>query len=138
MVMRPSMADTPAEVEAILRSLPGRLRPERVEGYSGVFHFDITGAEKPAWTIRIADGRCSVEEGHAGEPSCVVTMSHKTFVAVETGKRNPVMAFVKGRIKVTNVGQMRRYDRAFYRFHDVPKDAAGAAEGGPGHEPDPS
>ena len=121
---RPSMADTPAEVEAIFRSLPARLRPDRVKDFAGVFHFDITGADKPHWTIRIKDGACDVLEGLDGEPLCTVTMSEKTFIAVETGQRNPVFAFVKGKIKVTNVGQMRRYDRAFFKFYDVPRGEA--------------
>jgi putative sterol carrier protein len=122
-MVRPSMADTPAEVEAIFRSLPARLRSDRVPDYAGVFHFDITGAEKPHWTVTIHDGVCDVTEGLQGEALCTVQMSEKTFIGVETGARNPVFAFVKGKIKVTNVGQMRRYDRAFFKFYDVPKAA---------------
>jgi hypothetical protein len=128
------MRDTPAEVEAILRSLPGRLRTDRIEGYRGTFHFDVTDAAKPHWTVDIEDGGCTVREGFFGTPTCTITMDEETFVRIETGTQNPIMAFVKGRIKVTNVGQMRRYDRAFYRFHDVPEadDAsAGAADGEP-------
>lgn len=128
------MRDTPAEVEAILRSLPARLRLDRVEGYRGTFHFDITTAAKPHWTVDIEDGACVVREGFFGTPTCVITMDEETFLKVETGRQNPIMAFVKGRIKVTNVGQMRRYDRAFYRFHDVPDAAevdAGAGDGEP-------
>lgn len=119
--MRPSLRDTPAEVGAILRTLPQRLRPERLGGYAGVFHFVITGAATPSWTIAIDAGACRVEEGHVGEATCSVTMDEETFLSIETGKQNPVMAFVKGRIKVTNVGHMRKYDRAFYRFYDVPE-----------------
>jgi putative sterol carrier protein len=122
-MVRPSMADTPAEVEAIFRSLPARLRPDRIEEFSGVFHFDIAGAEKPRWTVAIREGACDVTEGLQGEPVCTVQMSEKTFIGVETGARNPVFAFVKGKIKVTNVGQMRRYDRAFFKFHDVPRES---------------
>jgi hypothetical protein len=126
--MRPSMRDTPAEVEAILRSLPGRLRPERIQDYAAVLHFDIVGATKPHWTVRIADGVVAVDEGHHGEAACTVTMAEDVFIAIETGQRNPVFAFVKGKIKVTNVGQMRRFDRAFHRFHDVPADDAAPAD----------
>ena len=118
---RPSMRDTPAEVESIIRSLPGRLRTDKVGGYAGIFHFDITGAKTPKWTIYIDDGVCRVEEGHLGDPTCSVTMDETTFLNIETGKQNPVMAFVKGKIKVTNVGHMRKYDRAFFRFYDVPE-----------------
>jgi putative sterol carrier protein len=119
-MVRPSLADTPAEVESIFRSLPARVRPDRIGECRGVFHFDIHGADQAHWTVTIDAGGCEVVPGHQGDPVCVVTMSEKTFLAVETGQRNPLVAFVKGKIKVTNVGQMRRYERAFFRFHDVP------------------
>lgn len=125
---RPTVLDTPAEVEAIIRSLPARLRPDRLDGLGSVFHFVLRGDDKPQWTIYVEDGQCRVEEGLHGEPACVVSMPAKTFVKIETGKRNPMVAFLKGRIKVTNVGQMRRYDKAFYKLYDVPK----GAEGGEG------
>jgi hypothetical protein len=121
------MRDTPHEVEAILRSLPGRLRPERIEGYTGVFHFDIVGADKPHWTVRIENGALSVDEGHLGEPGCKMTMAEDVFLGIETGVRNPFFAFAKGKVKITNVGQMRRFDRAFFRFHDVPEDESDRA-----------
>lgn len=101
-----------------MRSLPARFRPERAAELTGHFHFELEGAEKPAWTVIIDAGECRVEEGLQGEPACVVRMSGKTFVGIETGEKSPMMAFVKGRIRVTNVGQMRRYDRAFWKLYD--------------------
>lgn len=124
---RPSMRDTPAEVEAIFRCLPARLRLDRVKDYRGVFHFEIRESATPQWTVVIENGACHVEPGFVGEPTCNITMDERTFLGIETGKLNAVFAFVKGRIKVTNVGQMRRYDRAFYRFHDVPSDGPDGA-----------
>lgn len=130
-VTRPTVHDTPAEVEAIVRSLPLRLRADKVEGYAGRFHLVLAGDDKPEWTVTIADGACQVEEGLHGEPSCVLSMPAKTYVGVETGAKNPMVAFLKGRIKITNVGQMRRYDKAFYKLYDVPKPPSEAAGGEP-------
>ncbi len=121
-VTRPTVLDTPAEVEAIVRSLPARLRADRVEGWGGRFHLVLEGDATPEWTVTIEEGTCAVEPGLHGEPSCVLSMTAKTYVGVETGKKNPMVAFLKGRIKITNVGQMRRYDRAFYKLYDLPKD----------------
>lgn len=118
---RPSKADTPHEVGAIMRSLPGRFRPDRLKGWSGIFHWDIRGADEPAWTVKISEEGCSVDTGFEGEPDCTVTVGAKTFVAIETGERSPMMAFARGKIKISNVGNMRRYDKAFFKFHDVPE-----------------
>ncbi len=120
-VSRPTVLDTPAEMEAIFRSLPARLRPDKAEGWAGVFHFVLRGDEKPEWTVTVEDGVCRVDEGLHGEPSCTVSMPAKTFIGIETGKKNPMVAFLKGRIRVTNVGKMRRYDKAFFKLYDVPE-----------------
>lgn len=113
------MENTPAEVEAIFRSLPPRLRPERLDGWGGTVHFVIVGADKPEWTIVIADGAVQVDEGLHGEPACVVKMGEKTFLAIEMGKKKAIVAFVKGKIRVTNVGAMRKYDRAFWKLYET-------------------
>ncbi len=101
-------------------SLPQRFRPGRLKGWSGTFHWDIRGADDPAWTVRLSDEDCDVVKGFEGEPDCIVRVGAKTFVAIETGERNPVFAFAKGKIKISNVGNMRKYDQAFFKFHDVP------------------
>jgi len=111
--------NTAAEVEPILRSLPARMRLDRIEGWGGIFHFVIVGAAKPDWTIEVKDAVCTVEEGLRGDPACVVKMSEKTFIAIETGTKNATFAFVKGKIKVTNVGAMRKYDRAFWKLYEA-------------------
>lgn len=118
---RPSKADTPHEVGAIMRTLPQRFRPGRLKGWSGTFHWDIRGADEGAWSVFIGEDRCEVKEGFEGEPDCTVTVGAKTFVAIETGARSPMMAFARGKIKISNVGNMRRYDKAFFKFHDVPE-----------------
>ena len=120
---RPTIHNTPAETAAIFRSLPARFRPDRVAGWGGTFHFEIEGAQPGQWTVTIDGGEVEVIEGLSGEPSCVVRMNEKTWIGIETGKKSPMIAFVKGRIKVTNVGQMRKYDRAFFKLYDVPADA---------------
>jgi putative sterol carrier protein len=120
-VTRPTIHNTPAQTAAIFRSLPGRFRPDRVADWGGTFHFEIEGADSPQWTVVIEAGEVSVTEGLCGDPACVVRMNEKTWIGVETGEKSPMMAFVKGRIKVTNVGQLRRYDRAFYKLYDLPK-----------------
>lgn len=104
-----------------MRSLPQRFRPDRLKGWSGTFHWDICGAEEPQWTVRISDSECEVVPGLDGEPDCTITVGAKTFVAIETGERSAMMAFAKGKIKISKVGPMRRYDSAFFKFHDVPE-----------------
>ncbi len=106
-------AAAPLTAEGLMRSLPGRLRSERVEGWSAVFHFVLKGADPAEWTVRIADGGCTVAPGLAGEPDCVVRMAADTYAGIESGAVNPQVAFMMGKVKVSDIGQMMRYIKAF-------------------------
>jgi hypothetical protein len=116
------------DAAAIFATLPRRVRPDRPIEDLGVVHFVLSGAERPHWSVTLRDGQCRVEEGLVGSPVCTVTMPEAVFVAVETGQCDPVGEFIRGRIKVTNVGKLRRYDRIFYRFFEDPS-GSGSAKG---------
>ncbi len=103
----------PATVEALMASLPHRLRPEKVEGWRACFHFKLRGADAAEWTIRIADGRCEVDRGLVGSPDCVVETKEETYVGIETGSVSPQVAFMMGKVKVSDLAQMMRFAKAF-------------------------
>lgn len=108
----PSAAE-PWTVERIARSLPGRLRADKAEGWKSTFHYRLKNSEHPDWTVRIENGACTVEEGLAGSPDCIVEMKEETFLAIETGKMNPQTAFLMGRVRVTNLTEMMQFIKAF-------------------------
>jgi alkylation response protein AidB-like acyl-CoA dehydrogenase/putative sterol carrier protein len=103
----------PVSVESLMRSLPERVRDDRVAGWSGVFHCSIPGAGRPDWTVRLSDGECEVVEGLEGAADCTVTMKEKTFLGVQTGEVNAQAAFMMGKIKVSNLSLMLRFVKAF-------------------------
>ncbi|MBI2840279.1 MAG: acyl-CoA dehydrogenase family protein [Acidobacteria bacterium] len=100
-------------VEGLMRSLPGRIRSEKVAGWRACFHFRLKDSDHPDWTVRIEEGMCAVEEGLQGSPDCLVQMKAETFLGIETGATNPQVAFMMGKVKVSDVGQMMRYVKAF-------------------------
>lgn len=106
-------APVPETVEGLLRSLPHRFRPEKAEGWEGVLHFRLKGAASPEWTVRIGGGACTVEEGHHGHASCVVEMKEDTYLGIESGRVNPQVAFMMGKVKVSNIGELMRFAKAF-------------------------
>jgi len=103
----------PVTIEQLMQSLAGRVRPEKVTGWNGVFHFTFDGANKPSWTMRVQDGRCQVDEGHHGDADCTLKTKEKTFIGIQTGTVNPEAAFMMGKIRVTNLPLMIRFVQAF-------------------------
>lgn len=100
----------------ILLSIPSRFRPEKALNYHTLFHFDITGEHGGQFTVHIKDGQCKLSEGLHGEASCVVWATDEVYVALETGRMNPHMALMLGKIKVSNMAEMIQFVRCFRRY----------------------
>jgi len=100
----------------ILASAPVRFRPEKAQNIRSTFHFIITGDENFEVSLIINDGKCVLEEGLKNNPDCVVKTSAKTYVELETGKANPQMALMMGKIKVSNISEMMKFAKCFRRF----------------------
>jgi crotonobetainyl-CoA:carnitine CoA-transferase CaiB-like acyl-CoA transferase/putative sterol carrier protein len=100
----------------ILDSIPVRFRPEKALGYHAVFHFDITGDETVQYTVDIADGNCQLKQGLLGQPDCVIAAKAQTYIDIETGKANPQVALMMGKVKVSNIAAMMQFAKCFRKF----------------------
>lgn len=89
------MADS---ISAFFAALPSRIDPARVAGIDTVFAFDIAGAG--TWTVRLAGGTPRVDEGIAPDASCTVVAKAQHFEEILDGRRNPMTAFMTGKLKV--------------------------------------
>lgn len=72
-------------------------RPEKVTGLNATYQFDLTGE---SWTLTIANGRPSVSAGPAQSPNTTFVASTDDWMNIATGKLNPAMAFMQGKLKV--------------------------------------
>ncbi len=100
-------AGTAPEVSDLFLSLPGRLRAGAAGG--GVFHFQISGADQPQWTVEVADGQCRVAPGFEGRPDCLVETDQATLLGLELGRIKPESAFLGGKVKVDNLAGIMTY-----------------------------
>lgn len=89
------MSDT---IRAFFAGLPARIDPARIDGVATVFAFDIAGAG--AWTVYLAGGAPRVEDGLGADASCTILAKAEHFEEILSGKRNPLTAFMTGKLKV--------------------------------------
>lgn len=101
----------------IINSLPERFKADKVDDdLDVVFHFELSGDDGGEFTVNICEKTCTVEEGLVGEPKCVVKAKAKTYAEVELGKTNAQMAFMMGKVKVTNLNAMLKFAECFERM----------------------
>ena len=84
-------------VEEVFAKIPEKVAEnrEQFEGIAGNFRF-VVGEE--AWCVKLPEG--TVEKGcDAGDVT--VTLSPENFLALVSGKLNPVTAYMMGKIRVS-------------------------------------
>lgn len=100
----------------IIKSLESRFRPEKAGDFAAVFHFDIAGDNGGQFTATIGEGACKVNEGHVGSPTCTIATKDSVYEEIELGKRNPEMAVMMGKIKISNISEMMKFTKLFKRL----------------------
>ena len=87
-------------VREVFTQMPGRFRPEKATGTTGVVQYDVTGDGGGTWHAIIKDGTCTVKEGPAPTPSLTLTMSSQDWLDMATGKQSGQMLFMSGKLKL--------------------------------------
>ena len=91
------MSLTPKEIFDVL---PTRFNADAAGEWTARILFNLSGDNGGVWTLQVADGQCSVNEGSTDEPTATVDMSGDTWSGIYGGTVNPMGAFMKGQIKI--------------------------------------
>ena len=89
-----------AKVSEFFDSLGPKINanPSRLSGMSAVYRFEI-GDE--SYNVVIREGQAAVEKGAADPGDCTIRMARDDFGDLVTGKINPQVAFLTGKLKVS-------------------------------------
>lgn len=103
-------------LEQIMQDLPSRYMPDRFEEDDPLtVHLFFDGEDGPRYSVSIDFEKCIVKEGIYGIPSCEVRTASQTYIDIETGKINANMAFLMGKIKLSDVSVMLAFVKCFRR-----------------------
>ena len=96
-----------------IQSMGAKVNPDAIAGHNTVFHFDIEGDGGGQKTVQIVDGKLEVLDGLVGESKCSVKVKGDTLMKIVNGEENPMTAFMFGKIKVSNPGELMKYSKIF-------------------------
>jgi putative sterol carrier protein len=90
---------TPAD---IFTEINNRLQadPSKAAGGNAAYQFDLTGDEAGQYHIVFKDGRGDAGAGAVEDPNITITMAGTDMVDMVSGKLDPTMAFMSGKIKI--------------------------------------
>ena len=83
------------EIDAAIKA-----NPDRAAGMTAVYQFDLSGDEGGLFHIVMRDGVGEAGAGAKDDPNITISMSASDFVDMRTGKLDPTMAFMSGKIKI--------------------------------------
>jgi len=88
------------------QEFPSRVqaKPSLPQEIDASYEFNVTGAAGGVWTVDLTSaGGGRITEGSTGSAQCQVTVADNVFVDIVNKKTSTQMAFMMGKIKVSNV-----------------------------------
>src|SRR5258705_3604059 len=75
-------------------------KPETSKAVNSIYEFNITGDNGGVWTVDLTKEPGTVQAGSTGTAKCTVTCAAADFMNIVSGKMNPQMAFMSGKLKI--------------------------------------
>lgn len=97
------MPEFPKTVKELFeKTIPDNLTKdvEKAKGLNAVYQFDITGDEAGTWVVNATPAKQSVSSGPSPDAKCTITVAGKDILDIVSGKLNPQMAFMSGKLKI--------------------------------------
>jgi putative sterol carrier protein len=89
-------------LEKVFAGMAGSFNPDKAAGQQAVVQYEITGPDgNHDYAMRIADGRCEIDQGRAESPRVSLRIALADFLRLITGAANGMQLFMTGKLKVT-------------------------------------
>ncbi len=91
----------PLTITDLMSKMPGAFVPEKAQGLDVTLQFKFSGAEPGEWYATIKDGKVDVQKGLHPAPKMTLMADSDDYIALFTGKLDPMQAFMAGKLKLT-------------------------------------
>jgi putative sterol carrier protein len=89
-------------LDRVFAGMAESFSPAKAAGQSAVVQYEVSAPDGTReYAMRIADGRCEVEQGRAESPRVTIRIGLADFLRLITGNANGMNLFMTGKLKVT-------------------------------------
>lgn len=101
----------------MIKSFEKRIATNEIdENEEKVFHFILSGDGGGDFTVSLKNKKVKVTEGLKGDADCEIKAKAKDYEALENGDLSPQWAFITGKIKVSDVNELLKFNSHFKKL----------------------
>src|SRR2546423_5420714 len=79
-----------------MQSMMGRFNPAKAKGVNAIIQLNATGDDGGQYYTTVADGKATLTEGAAPNPTVTINVAAKDWIDIMSGKLDPTRAFMAG------------------------------------------
>ena len=88
--------------------------PEAAKGVDKTIQWNITGEQAGVWAVKIVNQTCELFPGGVEHADLTMTIKDIDWLAVADGKLDPMMAFIRRKVKTTGDTMLAMRVSAFF------------------------
>jgi putative sterol carrier protein len=91
----------PNTVKEVMDGMPGAFQADKAAGVTATIQFKFTGAETGNYIVKVAEGKCVVEEGETDSATVTINSPSDVWLKISRRELDGATAFMSGQFTFT-------------------------------------
>ena len=93
--------ELPTSVKQVMEGMPEAFQADKGAGVTATIQFKFTGDEAGNWIIKVADGKCTSEEGETDDATVTINSASDIWLKILRRELDGATAFMSGQFTFT-------------------------------------
>ena len=93
--------ELPNSIKEIMAGMPQAFQPDKAAGANATIQFNFTGEEAGNYAVKVADGKCEVNDGTADNPTVTINSPSDVWLKIMRRELDGATAFMSGQFTFT-------------------------------------
>ena len=91
----------PNSVKEVMDGMPGAFQADKAAGVNATIQFKFSGAEEGNYIVKVADGKCEVNEGETEGATVTINSPSDVWLKISRRELDGATAFMSGQFTFT-------------------------------------